>query len=136
MTQLKVATYNIRMDAYEDAPWTWAARRPHVFEIIRYFDWDLFGVQEVLPHQLTDFETLNEYAFVGTTREDGKNNGEYNGIFYKKNALSELTKKSFGFHKRQMSLVFTQKPVAIVFAYVAYLKKKKVEKALSLPTRT
>ena len=57
-------------------------------------------------------------------------------FFIKKNALSELTKKSFGFHKRQMSLVFTQKPVAIVFAYVAYLKKKKVEKALSLPTRT
>lgn len=95
MTQLKVATYNIRMDAYEDAPWTWAARRPHVFEIIRYFDWDLFGVQEVLPHQLTDFETLNEYAFVGTAREDGKNSGEYNGIFYKKERFEQIDQKFF-----------------------------------------
>lgn len=95
MTEMKVATYNIRMDTPEDQDWAWNNRREHVLNLIRYADWDLFGVQEVLPHQLTDFETLTDYAFIGTAREDGLNKGEYNGIFYKKARFELLEQKIF-----------------------------------------
>ncbi|MHC5268524.1 endonuclease/exonuclease/phosphatase family protein [Enterococcus sp. LJL98] len=95
MNEITVATYNIRMDAWEDGDWSWTNRRSHVLDLIRYCDWDLFGVQEVLPHQLTDFEALTEYAFIGTAREDGKNTGEYNGIFYKKERFELLEEKIF-----------------------------------------
>lgn len=95
MTEIKVATYNIRMDAIEDGDWSWNNRREPVLNLIRYSDWDLFGVQEVLPHQLADFDTLTDYAFVGTAREDGCNTGEYNGIFYKKERFELLEEKIF-----------------------------------------
>lgn len=99
MTEIKVATYNIRMDAIEDGDWSWQNRREPVFNLIRYSDWDLFGVQEVLPHQLTDFEVLTDYAFVGTAREDGVNSGEYNGVLYKKARFKLLEEKIFWLSK-------------------------------------
>lgn len=95
MTELKVATYNIRVDTIMDFPWNWKARAPHVFNLIRYFDWDMFGVQEVSPEQLKDFDVLEDYDFVGTAREDGKDRGEYNGIFFKKDRLELIDKKQF-----------------------------------------
>lgn len=95
MTELRVATYNIRMDALEDGNWGWGARKSHVLALITYHDWDLFGVQEALPHQLMDLKTLTDYAFIGTAREDGLNSGEYNGVFYKKERFECLEEKIF-----------------------------------------
>lgn len=95
MTKLRVATYNIRMDAVEDGDWGWAARKEHVLDLITYQEWDLFGIQEALPHQLLDLKTLNDYTFIGTAREDGINNGEYNGVFYKKDRFECLEEKTF-----------------------------------------
>ena len=54
MTELRVATYNIRMDAVEKKEKTWTARKEHVLDLMTYHDWDLFGIQEALPHQLMD----------------------------------------------------------------------------------
>lgn len=54
MTELRVATYNIRMDAVEDGDWAWTARKEHVLNLITYHDRDLFGIQEALPRQLMD----------------------------------------------------------------------------------
>ena len=53
-TELRVATYNIRMDAVEDGDWAWTARKEHVLDLMTYHYWDLFGIQEALPHQLMD----------------------------------------------------------------------------------
>ena len=55
MTELRVATYNIRMATVEDGDWAWTARnKEHVLDLMTYHDWDLFGIQEALPRQLMD----------------------------------------------------------------------------------
>ena len=84
MTSLKIATYNIRTDTPEDGDWSWQTRKSHVKCLINYHNWDVFGVQEVLPHQLDDLKELRDYEFVGVARDDGKIEGEYNGLFFKK----------------------------------------------------
>lgn len=53
MTELRVATYNIRMDAVEDGDWAWTARKEHVLDLMTYHDWTI-GIQVPVPHQLMD----------------------------------------------------------------------------------
>lgn len=95
MTSLKIATYNIRTDTPEDGDWSWQARKPHVQDLIKYHNWDAFGVQEALPHQLDDLKELTAYEFVGVARDDGETEGEYNGLFFKKNRFSLVDSHHF-----------------------------------------
>lgn len=94
MEKITVATYNIRTDTEADGNWSWRNRRPHVLKLIRYHDWDIFGAQEVLPHQLKDLMTLG-YGMAGLAREDGIDQGEYTALFYKKDKFDLLKKEAF-----------------------------------------
>lgn len=95
MEKITVATYNIRTDTEADGNWSWTNRCPHVLNLIRYHDWDIFGAQEVQPHQLRDLSTLSPYAVAGLAREDGINQGEYTALFYKKEKFELLRKEAF-----------------------------------------
>lgn len=82
---LKVMTYNIRMDTEQDGVNAWPKRKHKVFELIKKYDPDMVGVQEALHHQLQDLViNLNDYAYIGVGRDDGKEKGEYSAILYKK----------------------------------------------------
>ena len=53
-------------------------------------------MQEVLRHQLEDLKArLPEYAEVGVGREDGKTQGEYAPLFYKKDRFELLDNNTF-----------------------------------------
>lgn len=83
---LNVATYNIRcINSSDDANGNgWRQRRTDVVKLIRTYDFDLFGAQEVVLRQLKDLQKrLPEYAHVGVARDDGKEKGEFSPIFYK-----------------------------------------------------
>lgn len=95
MEKITIATYNIRTDTEADGNWSWTNRRAHVLNLIRYHDWDIFGAQEVQPHQLADLKSLTDYGVVGLAREDGINQGEYNALFYKKEQFDLLRTESF-----------------------------------------
>ncbi|CAG8465963.1 24504_t:CDS:2 [Racocetra persica] len=84
---LRVATFNIRYDAYcgLPAPSTektmktsgekpWSSRRRKVADTILFHRADIVGLQEVLKNQLSDLETLlgQDWQWVGVGREDGK----------------------------------------------------------------
>lgn len=84
--RLNIATYNIRNDNNkEDAARGdgWQQRYPVITDLIRFHDFDIFGTQEGLHHQLEDLKkNLPHYAYTGRGRDDGKEAGEYSAIFY------------------------------------------------------
>jgi endonuclease/exonuclease/phosphatase family metal-dependent hydrolase len=81
---INVATYNLRYDNPGDGANAWPNRREAVKALIRYHEFDLFGTQELLAHQIADLESLGEYAHVGAGRDDGKSAGEHSAIFFRK----------------------------------------------------
>ncbi len=93
---LKVMSYNIRYDNPEDGTNQWKNRKDFAANLIRFYDADIFGAQEVLHHQLTDLsDRLPGYAHVGVGREDGKTKGEYAPIFYKSDRFDLLKSGNF-----------------------------------------
>ena len=53
---IRVATYNIRFDNPGDSLDLWKNRYPYVADLIRLYDFDIFGTQEGLKHQLEESE--------------------------------------------------------------------------------
>lgn len=80
--ELRVATYNIRYinTADDNAGRGWNTRRTLVNQLVRTYDFDIFGVQEAQPTQLADILDAGSYSYIGI--ENG-NNGEYCAIIYK-----------------------------------------------------
>lgn len=90
-----VATYNLRNDNSSDVGNMWVDRKPYVAKLITYHDFDLFGTQECLPHQLEDLKALlPAYEYYGEGR-DGNHKGEHSAIFYKTDKYSLLDKGDF-----------------------------------------
>ena len=88
--QLTVATYNIRYSIKENYKRDsangedWVSRGPAVAALIRFHDFEIFGTQEGLLHQLEDLsEWLPEFKYVGVGRDDGKKEGEHTAVFYR-----------------------------------------------------
>jgi len=92
---LRVASYNLRYNNAGDGANAWPNRKELVKNLVRHYDFDVFGVQEGLRGQLTDVAELPAYAFVGRGRDDGKEAGEHSAIFYKKARLALLQTGDF-----------------------------------------
>lgn len=89
--KMNVATYNLRnANAGDVANGNgWEQRYPVVCKLIQFHDFDIFGSQEVLKRQLDDMlNVMTEYASIGVGRDDGKDKGEFEPIFYKKDLFS------------------------------------------------
>ena len=84
-SEITWSTFNIRYDNPYDSLNSWTYRKDTVANFIKAQNLDIVGMQEVLHHQLEDLKArLPEYAEVGVGREDGKTQGEYAPLFYKK----------------------------------------------------
>lgn len=95
-SEIKLATFNIRLDTPYDSLNNWEYRKDSVASFIRNQDLDIVGMQEVLHNQLIDLKTrLPEYAEIGVGREDGKTKGEYAPIFFKKDRFEVLDNNTF-----------------------------------------
>ena len=95
---LYIGQYNIRnANAKDSAAGNGWERRCHVVcDILRVESFDIFGSQEVLHSQMEDLQrALPEYDFVGVGRNDGKTEGEYAPIFYKKDRIKCLQSGTF-----------------------------------------
>ena len=81
---ISVMSFNIRYSRGKDGKNVWANRKHLVGDLIRRYSPDIIGFQEALQDQMDDLEKmLPDYLFVGVGREDGKDDGEYNPLFYK-----------------------------------------------------
>ncbi|WP_018628188.1 endonuclease/exonuclease/phosphatase family protein [Niabella aurantiaca] len=94
--QLKVATFNIRMETSADQGNLWKDRATPAAALIRYHDFDVFGTQEGFKNQLDDLSgRLPAYARYGKGRDDGGDKGEHSAIFYKKDRFTLLRSGDF-----------------------------------------
>lgn len=89
-------TFNVRYDNPADSLNSWQYRKDTVAGFIKFHDLDIVGMQEVLHNQLEDLKfLLPGYAEVGVGREDGKTQGEYAPIFYKKDRFEVMESNTF-----------------------------------------
>ncbi len=95
---VKLMSFNIRMSSMPevDGDNAWENRKNAVVKMLQSEDPDVFGVQEMLPDQQKYLRgELPEYDMVGVGRDDGMNEGECMGIFYKKNRFELLNNGTF-----------------------------------------
>jgi endonuclease/exonuclease/phosphatase family metal-dependent hydrolase len=101
---LKVMSFNVRFsyggldEAKTENNWADAEfpRRERVLRVIRDYEPDLLGVQEARNLQIVDLEqALPEYDFYGLGRDDGKKEGEYAGIYFRKDRFQRNDVGSF-----------------------------------------
>lgn len=107
MTTLKIMTFNVRFDLNQvperqsddtslDGEQPWSARKWKIADTILLYEPDIVGLQEPLHHQVLDLAELlsADYVWVGCGRKDGKEDGEYAPIFYKRQFLSDANFKT------------------------------------------
>jgi len=92
---LKIMTYNIRLDLDSDAENSWTNRRDLWISQVRFYSPDILGIQEARPNQVLDIASnLPSLAYVGIGR-DANNTGESSNIFYKKERFTVLRESTF-----------------------------------------
>lgn len=93
-SELRIATFNLRMDTPKDGVNAWPNRKEMVKDLVRFYDFDIFGTQEAFKHMLDDIKT-DAYAYIGRGRDDGKEGGEHSAIFYKPSRFDLLEHGDF-----------------------------------------
>lgn len=92
---LKIMTYNIRLDVASDGENSWPNRKEYWTSQMSFYEPDIFGIQEALPHQVTDIAgLLPKYNYVGIGR-DGIGKGESSNIFFKKDQFKVIEENTF-----------------------------------------
>ena len=91
-----VMSYNIKLDYPKEGENSWTNRKPFFINQIKFYEPDVLGVQEAMPNQMKDMDSLLvDYSFVGVGRDDGKDEGEYSAIFYKNEKFKVLQSNTF-----------------------------------------
>ncbi len=94
--QIKVITYNIRLDVAIDGANQWGKRTNAVDSLLKKHSPDVLCIQEGLYNQILDLQTmLTNYFYVGVGRDDGKEKGEFSAIFFKKSMFKLVTSNTF-----------------------------------------
>lgn len=82
-------TYNIRLDIAADGENAWTHRRGALIGVIAYYAPDLLGMQEVLLNQKQAIQAeLPGYDFVGVARDDGKDQGEFSPLGFRRDRFT------------------------------------------------
>ncbi len=94
--QIKVMSYNIRLDIASDGENRWDNRKDFLASQVLFYEPDFMGVQEALPQQMAYLDsTLTQYDYIGTGRDDGKSKGEHSAIFYNTRKYNVLQQETF-----------------------------------------
>jgi endonuclease/exonuclease/phosphatase family protein len=84
-TEFNLATYNIRLPAGSDSVQGngWGRRLPYIAGLVKFHEFDIFGTQEGVLHQLDSLRSrLPGYDYIGVGRDNGAEKGEHAAIFY------------------------------------------------------
>lgn len=94
---VRLASYNIRLKIGGDdlAGNGWDARKQAVIALVRFHQFAVVGMQEVLHTQFEDLKALDEYTAFGVGRDDGKEAGEYAPIFFLTERFEKLDGGTF-----------------------------------------
>jgi len=93
---MTVMTYNIKLDYPKEGENSWTTRKPFFINQLQFYEPDIFGVQEAMPNQMKDIDSLLvNYNYVGVGRDDGFESGEYSAIFYNSKKFKVLKASTF-----------------------------------------
>ncbi|MEZ4906280.1 MAG: endonuclease/exonuclease/phosphatase family protein [Saprospiraceae bacterium] len=93
--ELKLMTYNIRLNVESDGINKWDNRKEFLTSQIAFYDPDIFGLQEAKPEQVTYIEnTLPGYTKIGIGRDEN-GSGEASCLFYKNDRFDLLAQNTF-----------------------------------------
>lgn len=98
MSNKEILTFNIRYDNPDDGPDSWENRKDDVCIFLLSVKPDIIGLQEALNNQVMDINNALGpvgYKWFGVGRDDGKEAGEYNPIFYNANKFKNLSEGVF-----------------------------------------
>jgi endonuclease/exonuclease/phosphatase family metal-dependent hydrolase len=89
--ELKLMSFNIRYENPGDpGSRAWSQRVIGAVRMIREEAPDVMGVQEALHGQAADlWASLPDYEFFGVGRDDGLRNGEYTGIYFRRDRFEQ-----------------------------------------------
>lgn len=94
--QIELISYNIKYANENDGKNSWSLRKDHLGSQMKFYQPDIFGLQEAVLEQLQFFEDIMpEYSYVGVGRDDGKTKGEFSAIFYDSNRFEVLKEDTF-----------------------------------------
>ena len=92
---LKIMTYNIRLNVASDGENAWPNRKDYFMSQVQFYSPDIFGVQEATPSQVIDIASgMPKYSKFGIGREDG-GTGEACTIYYKKDRFKLQDSNTF-----------------------------------------
>ena len=93
---IKVISYNVRVNVEGDGENKWDLRKHASIAMIRDEKPTIFGLQEAKPEQMQYLvENLPEYGHIGVGREDGVSEGEHMTVFYLKEQVELLDGGTF-----------------------------------------
>ena len=69
--------------------------------LVHFHDFDVFGIQEGLIHQVKDLVKDGMYTFVGVGRDDGKEAGEHAAVLFKKDRFKLLDSGNYWLSETQ-----------------------------------
>ncbi len=94
---IKVMSFNLLCGGLHISPvHDWPDRAPRVIETIKKYSPDILGVQEAhIGWMRTLREALGDWADIGVGRNDGKEDGEFSAVFYKKDRFTLKDKGDF-----------------------------------------
>ena len=91
----RVGTFNIRLDA-DKSPRDWKSRQKDVIKHIKDKNLDVFGLQEVLPHQASTIDAaFPDYMKFGDHREADRKSGEASSIYFATNRFELIRGGTF-----------------------------------------
>jgi endonuclease/exonuclease/phosphatase family metal-dependent hydrolase len=94
-TEARLMSYNIRYDTPADGVNAWPQRKAAVAELLRQHAPDIFGIQEALPHQVSELSAaLPDYGWLGLGR-DADGGGEGVPVYYRKDRFTLLQSATF-----------------------------------------
>ncbi len=93
---VRVMSFNVRNSRAQDGENAWPKRTELFFATVERFGPDLVGFQEVLADQYDALVArLPEYGFSGVARDDGKRQGEWSCVAYRKNRFTVVADGNF-----------------------------------------
>ncbi len=95
---LKLMSFNVRYGTAKDGKNSWTHRRELVFDLLKKNQTDIFCLQEALHFQIEEiFSEIKNYSVIAKGRDDGKQSGEHNAIFYNPKRFKILKSDTFWF---------------------------------------
>ena len=80
---LRIVTYNIRLNIASDGINAWPNRSDQVSALLDFHQAEIFGLQEAMIDQIEDIHAkLPNMKWVGVGRDDGAKAGEFSPVFY------------------------------------------------------